>query len=1058
MGLVLSLTDNMSAGLRNATSNLQGFVNMVQNSTTTLATMESFSVIADTIGSAFESAGMKIMGTFSNITQKAISTGQTLFSAETQFSKLYEKFDETGKNIGKSGKDVVRDIENYAKTSIFEFEDMISSVTMLKANGIEAFDEITTSSGRTTQKLMDYAADLAAFNPQMVNMYGTGIQAAMGAISEYVSEGNAMSLKRGASLDILQILGEEKGATIEERSRQVADLLEKLNMVGMVSSMNGTAQQQLSNIDDVIFGLYRRLSDSGIYEKYTEMVGTVAKAIFELDESAKGGKSTFDKLIPSISNAIMTLLTPIEKLYNIGVFLAKKFIEFLGDNPAIAQAVTMFTALGGVFLLVSGVSIKLVGSLGQLAMSLFYLKQFLPSISLMFKNGLVGALASVKAGIWSLMTTLAPAILTMGVLFLIWKTNFLGLRDFVTNTWNNISNAFATAKQGVWGSLEDMSKAMNDFANSKDEFWGNFGLSLMKLMIVFKALGEMWNDYELSDDTFQKADQLGVLPLIEDIMMLKYRLEEFFSGLGEAFQNEVQYISESIVGIIDAIMPVAEGTFLESALTFIKDLLTAPAESNPETWRTIGEAIGKVLGVVATLGMGIFVLAKGFSFLSGVVAKVVSVFKAIISVGKWVLSIPSKIKGVFSAIKGVFSLLKNWGVFKAIGTVIRGVVSAFSSLAGPLAIVVGAFVGVYEVIDMFINGFDSVKAVIGGVATAIALVVAGLMGLITWPVALGIAIAYGFTVLGIWVRDHWEEIVAKVQEIWTGMCDWISQKGTELATWIDNALTSIGNFFSETWESIYNCVASIVAGICFAVVNGFLKVQSGIISTWYKITEWLSSTWNNIKETASQFGSALYTKISDTMTNIGNYVSEKWNYIKDTISNCINSAKEAVRSAIDKIKSFFNFEWKLPSIKLPHFSAEGEFSLNPPSTPTFNVDWYAKGGVFNQPSVIGVGEQGTEAVMPLEHNTGWIDILADKLDGRLSRTQLSDRISDEYMTPNVTNNNGGSTQNDNSVVFNAGAIQISVQNASEAETVRMAKKIMEYIKRQTQLEAMRCYT
>ena len=233
MGLVLSLTDNMSAGLRNATSNLQGFVNMVQNSTTALATMESFSVIADTIGSAFESAGMKIMGTFSNITQKAISTGQTLFSAETQFSKLYEKFDETGKNIGKSGKDVVRDIENYAKTSIFEFEDMISSVTMLKGNGIEAFDEITTSSGRTTQKLMDYAADLASFNPQMVNMYGTGIQAAMGAISEYVSEGNAMSLKRGASLDILQILGEEKGATIEERSRQVADLLEKLNMVGM---------------------------------------------------------------------------------------------------------------------------------------------------------------------------------------------------------------------------------------------------------------------------------------------------------------------------------------------------------------------------------------------------------------------------------------------------------------------------------------------------------------------------------------------------------------------------------------------------------------------------------------------------------------------------------------------------------------------------------------------------------------------------------------------------------------------------------------------------------
>jgi hypothetical protein len=53
--------------------------------------------------------------------------------------------------------------------------------------------------------------------------------------------------------------------------------------------------------------------------------------------------------------------------------------------------------------------------------------------------------------------------------------------------------------------------------------------------------------------------------------------------------------------------------------------------------------------------------------------------------------------------------------------------------------------------------------------------------------------------------------------------------------------------------------------------------------------------------------------------------------------------------------------------------------LGLPGIPKFNVSWYKEGGIFNRPSVIGVGEAGTEAVMPLERNTGWIDVLATKL-------------------------------------------------------------------------------
>ena len=121
----------------------------------------------------------------------------------------------------------------------------------------------------------------------------------------------------------------------------------------------------------------------------------------------------------------------------------------------------------------------------------------------------------------------------------------------------------------------------------------------------------------------------------------------------------------------------------------------------------------------------------------------------------------------------------------------------------------------------------------------------------------------------------------------------------------------------------------------------------------------LYKNWDTIKAKALAFKD----KVVATFNAFKAQVAAQFNAIKTAIVTPIQNAINTVKSIIDRVKSFFPIKVGklLSGLKLPHFSLSGKFSLNPPSVPKISINWYKTGGIFDSPSLIGVGEAGPEA-------------------------------------------------------------------------------------------------
>lgn len=176
--------------------------------------------------------------------------------------------------------------------------------------------------------------------------------------------------------------------------------------------------------------------------------------------------------------------------------------------------------------------------------------------------------------------------------------------------------------------------------------------------------------------------------------------------------------------------------------------------------------------------------------------------------------------------------------------------------------------------------------------------------------------------------------------------------------------------------SIMNLISII--GPSIGALAGPIGIAVAIIAALITAGVLLYKNWDRIKAKATEIKaniSATFTALKATIVGIFQGIKSTtisvWNGIKTAITRPIRTAVGIIRTAINKIKAIINgAKLKLPRFKLPHFSIDGgqlPWGIGGKGRkPTISVNWYKDGGIFDNASVIGVGEAGTEAVVPLE--------------------------------------------------------------------------------------------
>ncbi|GAB6170808.1 hypothetical protein JCM15765_02860 [Paradesulfitobacterium aromaticivorans] len=349
-------------------------------------------------------------------------------------------------------------------------------------------------------------------------------------------------------------------------------------------------------------------------------------------------------------------------------------------------------------------------------------------------------------------------------------------------------------------------------------------------------------------------------------------------------------------------------------------------------------------------------------------------------------------------------------------------IALIAAAVGPVVMVIGKVVSVVGTLSSAFGAISGAMAAAGGASGAVGAAIAAITG----PVGIAIAAVAAFIAIFVLLFKNNENFRNSVITVWNQIKAIMAGVFEAIKALIQAFVQVAGAIWQKYGADIiavisaaFNVIASVVT-TALNVIKNIIQIATSLIKgdwqgVWEGIKNLTQNLWNGIQSVISGVLNLIKGIISletgivkNTITGAWNTVksvtSSIWQGIKTAIETPINAARNTVKAAIDAIVGFFRNlkipEIKIPQIKLPHFEFTGKFSLNPPQVPKLSVNWYSTGGIFSSPSIIGVGEAGTEAVVPVEK----LDEIMAKALQKVGVGTQAKIVETGIQSGNVTNN------------------------------------------------------
>ncbi len=237
---------------------------------------------------------------------------------------------------------------------------------------------------------------------------------------------------------------------------------------------------------------------------------------------------------------------------------------------------------------------------------------------------------------------------------------------------------------------------------------------------------------------------------------------------------------------------------------------------------------------------------------------------------------------------------------------------------------------------------------------------------------------------GLWesVSGFFTQLWEDIKSVWSVVSGWFN----------DNIIQPVGNFFKNLWESISNAAQNTWNSIknIWNVVSGWFNnniiqpVGNFFTNMWNGLKNGAKNAWQGIKDTFSKvatFFGDIFGKAWEKVKKVFSVGGKIFDGIKDGIVTAFKTVVNAIIKGINKVVKlpFEGLNKILDKISGLSIAGVEPFSWLKWRAEIPKIPELATGGVVRKATTAVIGEDGAEAVVPLEKNTGWIKQLAKEI-------------------------------------------------------------------------------